>query len=165
MLTYSKESLKAEQVSAEKLKKEERMRDVNLLLQQIVEREEVALKLIIDCLIDVGSINYANHKLHNPPLNKLMKMLVGYVKPIARKVALFWLKRNLPDLLTAWLEGKVSFESVPNSQESTSTDDSETVPSPEQPEILESKIEEINANSALNGRGTVEISPTIEVSK
>ena len=116
MLTYQEESLKTKSVSAEDLKKQERMRDVTLLLQQIVEREETSLKLIIDCLIDVGSINYANHKLHNPSLNKIMKVLVGYIKPVARTVALMWLKKNLPDLLTAWLESKVSFEPVlPNS--------------------------------------------------
>jgi hypothetical protein len=109
MLTYSEEPLKAKPISTEELKKQERMRDVTLLLQQIVEREEVALKLIIDSLIDVGSINYANNKVHKPTLNKMMKILVGYVKPVARMAALFWLKRNLPNLLTAWLEAKVAF--------------------------------------------------------
>ncbi|MEO1342064.1 MAG: hypothetical protein AAFV28_13185 [Cyanobacteria bacterium J06635_13] len=130
MLTYTEESLKAKTISAEEeLKKQERMRDVTLLLQQIVEREEVALKLIIDSLIDVGSINYANHKLHNPPLNKIMKVLVGYIKPVARMAALFWLKRNLPALLTAWLEGKVSFEPIPiNEEEALTTGDLKTVP-------------------------------------
>ncbi len=128
MLTSSEESLKAEPITAEELKKKERMRDVTLLLQQMVEREEVTLKLIVDCLIDVGSINYANHRLHNPPLNKIMKVLVGYVKPVARMAAIFWLKRNLPTLLTAWLEGKVSFEPVPINKEEAVTGDIETVP-------------------------------------
>jgi len=127
MLTYSEESLKVKNISAEELKKQERMRDVTLLLQQIVEREEVALKLIIDSLIDVGSINYANQKLQNPPLNRIMKVLVGYIKPVARKAALFWLKRNLPDLLTAWLEGKVSFATAPINKEEAVTGDLETV--------------------------------------
>ena len=127
MLTYSEDSIELKPVSGEELKKQERMRDVTLLLQQLVEREEVTLKLIIDCLIDVGSINYANNKVHNPPLNKMMKVLVGYIKPVARKVALFWLKRNLPDLLTAWLEGKVSFEAVPINKDEALTGDLETV--------------------------------------
>ena len=128
MLTsYSEEPLKAKLVAAEELKKQERMRDVTLLIQQIVEREEVALKLIIDSLIDVGSINYANKKLHNPPLNKIMKVLVGYIKPVARVVALYWLKRNLPDLLTAWLESKVSFEDVVINEDEALTGDLETV--------------------------------------
>lgn len=131
MLTYSDEPLNAKPISAEELKKQERMRDVTLLLQQIVEREEVALKLIIDSLIDVGSINYANKKLHNPPLNKIMKVLVGYIKPVARLAALFWLKRNLPNLLTAWLEAKVSFEPIPINDSEALTGDLETVPTSE----------------------------------
>ena len=128
MLTYNEESLKVKKISAEERKKEERMRDITLLLQQIVEREETSLKLIIDCLIDVGSINYANARLSNPPLNKIMKVLVAYIKPVARLIALGWLKKNLPDLLTAWLEGKVSFEPVPISKDETVTGDLETVP-------------------------------------
>lgn len=130
MLTYKEESLKIKKISAEERKKEERMRDVTLLLQQIVEREETSLKLIIDCLIDVGSINYANNKLENPSLNKIMKVLVGYIKPVARIIALGWLKKNLPDLLTAWLEGKVSFEPVPISEDEAVTGDLETIPNP-----------------------------------
>ena len=135
MLTYQEESLKVKPVSAEDLKKQERMRDVTLLLQQLVEREETSLKLIIDCLIDVGAINYANHKLHNPSLNKIMKVLVGYIKPVARMVALLWLKKNLPDLLTAWLESKVSFEPIPINKEEAFTGDLETVPITEEEAI------------------------------
>ena len=148
MLTYSEEPLKAKLIAAEELKKQERMRDVTLLLQQIVEREEVALKLIIDSLIDVGSINYANNKLHNPPLNKIMKVLVGYIKPVARVVALYWLKRNLPNLLTAWLEGKVSFEAVPINQDEALTGDLETVepkednPQPRNPAITNPNLDD-----------------------
>jgi hypothetical protein len=127
MLTYPEKYLKAKPLSAEELKKQERMRDVNLLLQQMVEREEVALKLIIDCLIDVGSINYANQKLQNPTLNKMMKILVGYIKPVARIIALRWLKKNLPNLLTAWLESKVSFKPIPINDEEAVTGELETV--------------------------------------
>ncbi len=144
MLTYQEESLKVKPVSAENLKKQERMRDVTLLLQQLVEREETSLKLIIDCLIDVGAINYANHKLHNPSLNKIMKVLVGYIKPVARMVALFWLKKNLPDLLTAWLESKVSFEPVPINKEEAFTGDLETVP------ITEEEAIALNQDSGTN---------------
>ena len=144
MLTYQdetfEESFQVKKISAEELKKQERMRDVTLLLQQIVEREEVALKLIIDCMIDVGSINYANKKLENPSLNKIMKVLVGYIKPVARTIALRWLKKNLPDLLTAWLESKVSFEPVPIDGDEAITGDLETVPNPES-EGVTNKVE------------------------
>ena len=128
MLSYQGKSLKTKSIAAEEKKKQERMRDVTLLLQQLVEREETSLKLIIDCLIDVGSINYANHKLHNPSLNKIMKVLVGYVKPVARMMALRWLKKNLPNLLTAWLEKKVSFESKSINTQEAVIEDLETTP-------------------------------------
>ncbi|WP_319421291.1 hypothetical protein [Pleurocapsa sp. FMAR1] len=144
MLTYQEESLKVKPVSAEDLKKQERMRDVTLLLQQLVEREETSLKLIIDCLIDVGAINYANQKLHNPSLNKITKVLVGYVKPVARIIVLRWLKKNLPDLLTAWLESKVSFEPVPINKEEAFTGDLETVP------ITEEEAIALNQDSGTN---------------
>ena len=110
MLTYSDKSLPVPQASAEELKKQERMRDVLLLLQQLVEREEITLKLIIDCLYDVGSINLANKKVQNRPLNRIMKAIASMLKPAFRTIALIWVKKNLPVLVTNWLEEKVSFK-------------------------------------------------------
>ena len=55
MLTYPDKSIEVQKVSQEELtkseeerRKKERLRDVFLLLQQLVEREEVTIKLIID---------------------------------------------------------------------------------------------------------------------
>ena len=110
MLTYQKKSLSVTKISAEEKKKQERMRDVVLLLEQLVEREDIALKLIIDCLYDVGSINLVNQKVRNRTLNRLLKAIAKLPKPILRLVALRWLKKNLPSLLADWLEGKVSFK-------------------------------------------------------
>lgn len=69
------------------------MRDVLLLLQQLVEREEITLKLIIDCLYDVGSINLANKKLQNRQLNRIMKAIATMLKPAFRVIALIWVKK------------------------------------------------------------------------
>ncbi|MGF1541225.1 MAG: hypothetical protein ACFCU5_12365 [Pleurocapsa sp.] len=110
MLTYPDRSVEIQPLSAEEIKKQERMRDVLLLLQQLVEREEVTLKLIVDCLYDVGSINLANKKLQNQPLNRIMKAIASMLKPAFRIVALIWVKKNLPVLVTNWLESKVSFK-------------------------------------------------------
>ena len=109
MLTYSNKSIEVKKISEEELKKKERMRDVFLLLQQLLEREEVTLKLIIDCLYDVGSINLVNKKFNHQPLNSLMKAIATMSKPVVRIVALRWVKKNLPTLLTNWLKRKVSF--------------------------------------------------------
>ena len=94
----------------EKLIQEERMRDVILLLKQLVEREEVTLKLVIDCLYDVGLINLVNKRIRNKTLNRTLKAIAVMPKPLFRLVALRWLKKNLPKLLATWLEGKVSFK-------------------------------------------------------
>jgi hypothetical protein len=110
MLTYPDKQVKIQKISPEELRKQERMRDVLLLLEQLVEREEVTLKLIIDCLYDVGSINLVNKKFQNLPLNKIMKAIATISKPVLRIVALRWVKKNLPILVTNWLEGKVSFK-------------------------------------------------------
>jgi hypothetical protein len=110
MLTYPDRSVEIQPLSAEELKKQERMRDVLLLLQQLVEREEVTLKLVIDCLYDVGSINLANKKLQNQSLNRIMKAIASMLKPAFRVAALMWVKKNVPVLVTNWLESKVSFK-------------------------------------------------------
>ncbi len=65
MLTHPEKSANLERAAQEELKKQERMRDVFLLLQQLVEREEITLRLIIDCLYDVGTVNIVNKKFHN----------------------------------------------------------------------------------------------------
>jgi hypothetical protein len=128
MLTYPDKSIKVKQVTPEELKKQERMRDVMLLLQQLLEREEVAFKLIIDCLFDVGIINIANKKISNRPLNRLMKTISSSLKPAFRIIAMIWLRKNLPTLLTAWLEAKVSFEPIPINDEEAVTGNLETIP-------------------------------------
>jgi hypothetical protein len=112
MLTYpdKDKSITIPKISEEERKKQERMRDVLLLLQQLVEREEITIKLIIDCLYDVGSTNIVNQKFVNQPVNRLMKAIATMSKPALRIFALRWVKKNLPILVTNWLETKVSFK-------------------------------------------------------
>lgn len=110
MLTYREKSVNITKISAEELKKQERMRDVVLLLEQLVEREEITLKLVIDCLYDVGSVNLVNKKFRNRHLNRLLKAIAKLPKPLFKIVALRWVKKNVPILVANWLEGKVSFK-------------------------------------------------------
>ena len=110
MLTYPEKSLNITKISAEERIQQERMRDVVLLLEQLVEREEIALRLIIDCLYDVGSVNLVNKKFRNRPLNRFLKAIARMSKPIARKYILRQVKQKLPVLLADWLENQVSFK-------------------------------------------------------
>jgi hypothetical protein len=97
-------------LSDEERMAKERMRDVLVLLEQLIEREEITLKLIIDRLYDVGSVNYINKKFSSKPhKRRLMKSFAKVVKPIAKNYGLWWVKKNCPRLVTNWLQSKVRF--------------------------------------------------------
>jgi len=89
--------------------KEERMHDVLLLLDNLVEREEATVKIILDCLYDVGSINIINQKVGFRPMNRFLKAISRLTKPAFRAVAWRWFKGNSPQLITNWLRRKVTF--------------------------------------------------------
>jgi hypothetical protein len=114
MLTYQKEKEKVlaipESTSEEELFQQQRMRDAMILLENLAAEEEATIKLIIDCLYDVGSINLINKKIPQPYANQLVKWIARMSKPIFRIVAWRWVKRNLPLKVTNWLRGKISFK-------------------------------------------------------
>lgn len=94
---------------AEQRREAERMRNVFFLLDNLFKREEATIKLILDCLYDVGSVNYINQKLARKPLNRILKWLAWFPKPIFRIVAMRWVKKNAPELVVRWLHRKVKF--------------------------------------------------------
>ena len=96
----------------EKRLEEERIHDVLLLLEHLAQREEATVKIILDCLYDVGSVNLLNQKLHNRQLNQLVKSVATMSKPVFRIIALRWFKRNCPQLITDWLHSQVTFEDL-----------------------------------------------------
>jgi hypothetical protein len=89
--------------------KQQRMSDVLLLIESLVEREETTVKMILDCLYDVGSVNLINKKFKFKILNRLMKWIAGKSKPVFRIIALRWFKKNCPQLIANWLHSKVKF--------------------------------------------------------
>ena len=97
------------QTLEEERMKQQRMRDVLLLIENLVEREEMTVKMILDCLYDVGSVNLINKKFQLKLLNGLMKWIAGKSKPMFRIVALRWFKKNCPELIANWLLSKVKF--------------------------------------------------------
>lgn len=96
-------------ISRERMLEEERMQDVMLLLENLARREEATIRLILDCLYDVGSANLINKKFRRRPLNRLMKAIARLTKPAFRIFALRWFMKNCPQLITDWLHSKVKF--------------------------------------------------------
>jgi hypothetical protein len=114
MLTYQKEKEQVlaipESISPEERFQQQRMRDVMLLLENLAAQEEATIKLIIDCLYDVGSINIINKKIPHPSANKIVKWIAVTSKPIFRIIAWRWVRKNLSLKVTNWLARKVSFK-------------------------------------------------------
>lgn len=96
-------------VMRERQREEERIRDIEMLLESMFLREEVTMRLIADCLYDVGSVNLLNQRIHSRPLNRFMKVIARRSKPIFRFFMLRWSKKNCPQLITEWLHSQVSF--------------------------------------------------------
>lgn len=95
--------------TAEELAVEEkRLQDLFLLIETMFLREETTVKLILECLYDIGSVNLINKKVRKRPLNRLMKYIARLSKPIFRIVAWRWFMKNCPKLLVDWLYGKVT---------------------------------------------------------
>lgn len=114
MLSRQKETVKIVALTKltpeEKRFQEEKLRDIYLLLENLALNEEATIKLIIDCLYDIGIINLINKKIPNRSMNKLAKFLSGTPKPLVKIIAWRWVKKNLPSKVSNWLYNKVKFK-------------------------------------------------------
>jgi len=105
----AKDVMKVEKLIAEERMKEARMRDVKLLLENLFEREEATVIQVLDCLLDVGSLNLVNNKVGPRPLRVPLLSVARMSKPALRFVAIRWFKKNCPELIVNWLRTKVEF--------------------------------------------------------
>lgn len=95
---------------SERQKEDERMRDVEMLLESLFLREEVTMRLIVDCLYDVGSVNLVNQRVQSRPLNRFLKAIARRSKPVFRIFMMRWTKKNCPKMIANWLHSQVVFE-------------------------------------------------------
>lgn len=90
--------------------KAERKQDILLLLQHLVQNEQVTVRLILDCLYDIGATNIINRNIPAQPFKGMTKGAARLSKPLFRAYALRWFKQNCPELITNWLLAKVEFK-------------------------------------------------------
>ncbi|MBD2509612.1 hypothetical protein H6G91_20340 [Nostoc muscorum FACHB-395] len=139
-------SVNTPETLAEKVIEAERMHDVLLLLQNLINSEEATVKLIMDCLYDVGSVNLINQKLRMKPLNRLMKLIARMSKPVFRTLAFNWFKKNCPQLITNWLHTQVTFRSTQNIPQQVAVEVAELQPYPLPPaENLSQEIKNLRS--------------------
>lgn len=109
MFGLAKRSPKTVTVIRERQIEDDRMRDVELLLESLFLREEVTLRLVLDCLYDVGSMNLVNQQVRSRPLNRIMKAIARLSKPAFRPFMLRWSRKNCPHLIAEYLHSQVRF--------------------------------------------------------
>lgn len=85
--------------------------EISLLLEQLVWHESTTIKLILDRLYDIGSINLINQKVTIRSLNRISRVVATQSKPLFRFVGLRWFQHNCPQLITDWLHEQVMFQS------------------------------------------------------
>ncbi|AFZ59970.1 hypothetical protein H6G54_09670 [Anabaena cylindrica FACHB-243] len=102
------------QLQTEAEREEKLMQDVLLLLENLIYREEITVKLILNCLYDAGSTNLINQKFQSRTLNKTLKGISKLSKPAFRMIAWQWFKSNCPKLIADWLRSKIEFKIIEN---------------------------------------------------
>ncbi len=95
--------------SVEKDKQEELMQDVYILVENLIHREETTVRLVIDCLYDVGTVNLINQKFRSRTFNKTLKLASRVSKPAFKMIAWRLVRKKSPRLITNWLQRKVAF--------------------------------------------------------
>lgn len=112
MLTTSNSSKVAITIREKQLA-DEHMKDVELLLENMFQREEATLQLVLDRLYDIGSNNLINCRVKPRRLNRLMKWIARLTKPAFHYLAVRWSKKNCPKLIADWLYSQVQFPKPP----------------------------------------------------
>jgi hypothetical protein len=95
--------------SSKSQREAQRLRDLFILLTDLIAREKATIELIIDCLYDIGYVNWLDRKVPVRSVNWLAKLVAKTSKPVIRLVAWRWFNRNCPQLITKWLYSKVKF--------------------------------------------------------
>jgi len=139
--------MKNSQQAAEKRTEAERMQDVRLLLEHLSQSQETTIKLILDCLYDVGAVNLINQKVQPKPFNRLSKSVASVSKPAFRIIAYRWFKKNCPELITNWLHKKVSFGAKPTTLDKLNAQVVEVLPSSPQrsPLVVSQEMKRLRA--------------------
>ncbi|WGV24525.1 hypothetical protein [Halotia branconii] len=97
-------------------REEEIMRDVLLLLENLIYREEITVKLILNCLYEIGSVNLINQRFQSQTLKGTLRLMSNLPKPVFRIIAWRWFKKNCPRLIAKWLQGQIAFKVVEKSK-------------------------------------------------
>lgn len=89
------------------------MQVVQTLLEQLFDREDATVRLIFNCLYDVGIINLISHRISLPPAQNFLRGAAQIPKPIFKAIAMRWIRKNCPPLIVKWLYSQVKARTAP----------------------------------------------------
>ena len=96
-----------------------KVQEITLILQHLIERETVTVRLILDRLYEIATANMMHHHVRwrslHPPLNQIAHLS----QPLFRRVGIYWFNHKGADLIADWLHSLVRFE--PKSEPETQT--------------------------------------------
>jgi hypothetical protein len=95
------------QQEAEQRLEAERMQEVLFLIGNLLEREQITVKAIVACLLDVGAIHFINDRIQIRPLRPLARPLVKVAKPALVFAAYRWVHKKCPRLVANWLQRRI----------------------------------------------------------
>jgi hypothetical protein len=92
---------------AEQRLEAERMQEVMFLLKNLLEREEITVKAILSCVLDVGSVHLINDRVKIRPLRPLARPLIKLSKPALVFVMHRWVQKKCPQLIANWIQRRI----------------------------------------------------------
>jgi hypothetical protein len=95
------------QQAAEQRLEAERMQEIMFLLKNLLEREEITVKAILSCVLDVGSVHIINDRIKIRPLRPLARPLAKLSKPALVFVTHRWVQKKCPQLITNWIQRRI----------------------------------------------------------
>ena len=110
MLISTKRSIDLHQLLKYKNFEEERIHDVLLILENLVTREELNIKLILDCLYDVGTANLIERQVQHRALKGSLKIIAKISKPACKEIIWRLVRKKIPQLITNLLYEEVRFK-------------------------------------------------------
>lgn len=95
------------QQQAEQRLEAERMQEVMFMLKNLLDREQITVKAIISCLLDVVTIHFINDRVQIRPLRPLARPLAKLSKPALVFVTHRWVQKKCPQLITNWIQRRI----------------------------------------------------------
>ncbi len=83
------------------------MQEVMFLIKNLLDREQITVKAILACLLDVGAIHFINDRIQIRPLRPFARPLAKVSKPALVFVAHRWVQKKCPQLVANWLQRRI----------------------------------------------------------